>query len=502
MMNISTLFTGFDQAHGTYNVQRTNERGKKEGKALTVPGPATEELWNNHLAGRGPGLGIIPLLADNTVVWSCIDIDDHSIDLAALEKKINELELPLVVARSKSGGAHCFLFLKEPMDAAIVRRVMASWAAALSYGGSEIFPKQSSRYNDQDIGNWLNMPYYNAEMTLRYGIKDGQPLSLDEFVAHANEQMAEPEDVVPIKLEIENGPFNDGPPCLAFLYRNGGFPEGTRNDGMYNVAVYLRKKYPDHWPDRLQEYNVKMCDPPLSLGEINTLAKSIGRKEYNYRCKQQPIVGHCNRAYCLEQQFGVGDGYDEEATPEVSKFTKHEGDPVFWFCEIRGRRVMLTTEEILSQRLFMKKYTDIANHAAAPMPARKWIKFINDRMENCDVVETPEEASPLGQFKLLLEQYLRGQAQATSKEELAHRMTPYRTGTGEVWFRSRGILDYLTTHGFRYKTEHHVWQMLRSLNAEHRSVNVKKIPFNIWILPEPAPIEDDAPLPDFGSEDF
>ena len=37
-------------------------------------------------------------------------------------------------------------------------------AAALGYGGSEIFPKQVKLHLERDdVGNFLNLPYYNAE---------------------------------------------------------------------------------------------------------------------------------------------------------------------------------------------------------------------------------------------------------------------------------------------------------------------------------------------------
>ena len=52
-----------------------------------------------------------------SVKWAAIDIDVNDIDHTGLEEKVVELELPLVVYRSKSGGAHCYLFLEEPCPA-------------------------------------------------------------------------------------------------------------------------------------------------------------------------------------------------------------------------------------------------------------------------------------------------------------------------------------------------------------------------------------------------
>ena len=110
---IQELFAGFDKAYGQFEVQRTTSKGKAEGRAVTVTGPVTDALWTQHLTGSGAGLGVIPLTAGNLVHWACIDIDVVTINHAELEAKIQRLKLPLVVARSKSGGAHCFVFFTE-----------------------------------------------------------------------------------------------------------------------------------------------------------------------------------------------------------------------------------------------------------------------------------------------------------------------------------------------------------------------------------------------------
>ena len=56
--------------------------------------------------------------------------------------KIIEKKLPLVVCRSKSGGAHVFLFIKNWIEAKVLQDTLTSISASLGYAGSEIFPKQ------------------------------------------------------------------------------------------------------------------------------------------------------------------------------------------------------------------------------------------------------------------------------------------------------------------------------------------------------------------------
>ena len=62
--------------------------------------------------------------------------------------------------------------------------VSATMSAALGYGESEIFPKQIKLHLDRgDVGNFLNLPYYDHENGLRYAIlDDGTSANLEEFI--------------------------------------------------------------------------------------------------------------------------------------------------------------------------------------------------------------------------------------------------------------------------------------------------------------------------------
>ena len=183
------LFSGYSQAHGAFEIKETDSQtGKIKGNARTIRRGATLQEWEEHLAGGPRGLGAIPLLDDGvSVTFGVIDLDDNQIDHAQLELHVRELGLPLVVCRSKSGGAHCYLFLEKPCPAQEVVDALANWAAALGYPGVEIFPKQNCREVDEETenprpGNWINLPYHRAETTDRYCVHGGERLSLGQFI--------------------------------------------------------------------------------------------------------------------------------------------------------------------------------------------------------------------------------------------------------------------------------------------------------------------------------
>ena len=104
MERFKVIFEGLDVAYGQHQSEGRRADGKQEGKSYIVKQVVSEELWTAHLNGVGPSLGIIPIRADNTVSWGCIDIDTYPIDYKKIINSIRNLQLPLVPCRSKSGG--------------------------------------------------------------------------------------------------------------------------------------------------------------------------------------------------------------------------------------------------------------------------------------------------------------------------------------------------------------------------------------------------------------
>ena len=124
-----SLFTGLQRGYGI--LHDDNHR--------YVKGQPTTELYQQHLEGK-ISLGIIPITDKSNCKFGAIDIDDHKkggikkgFDYNTLLKKIKFLKLPVTVFKSKSGGAHCYLFLDKFYPAIDVRHIMKKFAYALGY---------------------------------------------------------------------------------------------------------------------------------------------------------------------------------------------------------------------------------------------------------------------------------------------------------------------------------------------------------------------------------
>ena len=145
-------------------VKKTLEGEKRvaEGRRTAME-PLTLAHWQAHLAGE-MGLGIVPCRLDATVVFGALDVDKYDIeDLHfSLPKRVDKLGLPIVITRSKSGGAHLWVFFCKPVPA---KRAIAflEWARDKLRldKKTEIFPKQASVEN-MDAGSWINLPYFGG----------------------------------------------------------------------------------------------------------------------------------------------------------------------------------------------------------------------------------------------------------------------------------------------------------------------------------------------------
>jgi hypothetical protein len=473
------LFQGSTKAHGYFEINKNRGDGKKQGNARTIKtaGPSIT-LWESHLAGEY-GLGVIPIDEQNSCCWGCIDVDVYPLDHTALVTKIESLKLPLVTCRSKSGGAHIFLFTTEPVEAGEMQDTLREVAAGLGYSGLEIFPKQREVLVDRgDIGSWLNMPYFSQTTTTRYGLSvSGEALSPLDFLEFANTRKITPKELYSLTVESADD-LEGGPPCLQILLKQG-FPEGTRNNGLFNIGVYLKKSHPDDWENLLEEYNRKYVQPPLPAQEVLGLIQTHKKKDYNYKCSDEPIRSYCNSTKCRTCKYGVGEAYD---APTFSSLAKLDTDPPLWFLSVNDRRVELTTEQLQNQLRFQRACMDSLNIMPPRVKDARWQELIQHLLDNgLEIIEISQDVSVMGQFEELVEAFCTDLAQASTRDELL--LGKPWTDDGKTYFRIRDLTDYLVKNRFLDLKPNQIASRLRDMNAEHVFFNIRGRGVNTWCIP-------------------
>lgn len=384
---LQDIFKGLENAYGQTKI--TNEirsDGKNEVKSFTIKQPVTDELWKKHISGEEPALGVVPINEDNECKWGCIDIDTYPFDHKSLIKKIREENLPLIVFRSKSGGAHVFCFVREFVPAILMRNRLIAMASIIGHSKTEIFPKQNTIKAERgDVGSFLNMPYHNGDQSTRYAFNDeGEPLTMEKFCEYYDEHSITKQGLQSLQLNKngkEQTDFPDGPPCLQTLTKQGGISEGGRNNGLYNIGVYLKKAFPAEWENKLEDYNKeKYINPPLKAQEVILVTKSLQKKDYDYKCKDQPICDFCQDKLCYTRKFGKAGSPDIDLTG----IRMLDSDPPIYFVTADGETIECDPDTLHDPDKFSKHAMIHINKALLSTNKMMWKRRINKLLSEMD----------------------------------------------------------------------------------------------------------------------
>lgn len=489
------LFEGYDAAYGTYEAKPGGPnvlRGKVEIKssAKTIRSELTPQRWKDHLEGKSP-LGVIPIRDNNTVLWGCIDVDSYGVSHLDLVKKLKSMKLPLLVCRSKSGGAHVFLFMAEPVPASDMQEFLREIAVAIGWGASEIFPKQRTVHLDRgDLGSWLNMPYFGGDETDRYCVDDqGRSLTLSKFLDLA-ESLKQPAVFISQSVETftdspdakPNHDFGDAPPCMQHLSKVG-FPEGTRNKGLLALGVFAKKKFGTKWPETLERWNRELMDPPLPSSEVVDVIRGLERKDYFYTCKDQPLLAHCNSAVCRTRKYGVG---GDDDYPSISGMSVLNTDPPLWFLDVEDQRIELTTEELQNFKYFQRVCMEQLFRTYRTMKQDAWLQVVGEAMRNAVRIEAPKEVGKTGHFYDLLEEFLTDKHCGDAREDLLVGRPYLDEEQGRYYFRLQDLSRMLENNNFRSFSRGQITTRLRQKGGNAHFFNIKGKGVNVWYVPAEA----------------
>lgn len=489
----ASLFRGNERSHGVYHV-----RG---GAMETEHVAAKPEDYKAHLCGER-GLGIVPIMDDHTCWFGVIDIDTpkgkKQVDIYEVERRVRDRDLPLTVCRSKSGDAHLYAFGLEPLPAKLLRDTLAKWAEWLGYKGVEVFPKQDTLPvgdgGERTLGNWINLCWFDAdnEDGLRWTIEGGKRRNFEYFL-----DLAESRRLTPAQL-VEKGAdeHSEAPPCIQSMIASG-VGHGQRNVGLYNIVVYLKQAYPETWRDKAYDLNAKIFEEPLPHSEAKKTISSAGRRDYRYKCKEEPCRSRCKSSICVTRKFGITPDEKGELEmgkpPEFGPLEKYDTDPPRWVLHVDKIPVTLTTSELMDFRYIRVAVADNASRLIAPMKNDQWQAMLHGLMEKVQEREAPEEASATGFIRARLFGFFqrtdltRDGLDPTDREGLllgapvvqVNPMTEQRC----VYFRGQDFIDYLKKNRSEELKGPNLWMALRKIGVEHTRYRVAGKVIPVWFAP-------------------
>jgi len=410
-----SIFEGLERAHGVTKVGESNGDGKKiKGQSFVKREPVTDELWLKHLQGI-ESLGVIPINDDNNCKWGCIDIDSYAgFDHKQLINKIKELNLPLIVFRSKSGGAHVFLFTSDYVSAKSMQDKLTQIKAVLGYGGSEVFPKQTELKSKDDTGNFLNLPYFSGDDTTRYAFdNDGSGATLKDF--YELYEKTKVVDVKNIKVERPESEYSDGPPCIEILAMNK-IGEGGRNNALFHYGTYAKQKWPAEWKSKVILFNATAMEQPLSDSEVQIVVTQHDKKEWGYKCNDQPMCSMCDKNLCRTRKYGIG---QEIVFPGLTDLQVIDLEDPYYYLNVDGERLYLENVKYLRQQsLFQEACMKQLRNRPPTIKEKEWVQITNLLLDNAEVTEPAEGLRTEDQLQNHLEEFCLNRQVSTDKSDL------------------------------------------------------------------------------------
>ena len=476
------IFEGFNGGFGVFHF-KDSPGPKQKGKNYTSRDSLTDEIWLNHLTGKPfkakiikqngeefqcdvDSIGIAPVREDHKCKWGCIDIDQYPVDFKLLNKKIRERKLPLIVVKSKSKGAHTFMFAKDWVPAKLMQQKLTEIATTLGQSNVDrIYPIQTEPKIEErgEIGNWLNLPYYfhnnPNKNKWRCAINDDETeATLEQFFDLYNKYALSEEQLENFTIPLEDDWFKDGPMCLKQM-ATFGFVEGQRNNTLHEIGVYLKKRFPEPegengWKRKLEKYNTHwfkdLQGGPLGSTEVLTIQNSLFKKDYFYGCKKPPLQPFCRAQECRLQKFGVGEG--NVPNNNVSKLSVMISNPKVWFLTYEGKTVVLTSRELATQRLWQIQATEQTGKTPQLVKQGDWETLLQKLQSdgNVTIVPADPETTNRGKLKKFLSKWCLDMIKVEESEngewKTAYQdQSPFVDNEGTVWFQIDWFKKHLDT---------------------------------------------------------
>ena len=529
------LYQGFPDRYGRFTIRRDQPPGAKmEGDATTVfikDDPLTPDVWRAHLEGKR-GIGIVPLMPDNTVHFSAIDVDQyHGPDgwLESIAKRVRWL--PVTCTGSKSGGLHIWLHSFKGMPAKLAVDFLKKVRALLGLTNAlEIFPKQIERTSPQDVGNWINLPMFgDARAVIWYGEDQGAlklgPCDLDSFLslAERNATLATESRIREYLDELraahtpkgaEDLPeIQDGPPCLQrrlygdpesrAMYRKlraddrlskdeaaelqkktaPDCPPGVRNAVLFNYGVYLSLRHNGDTDTVLRALKAINRERKIGLDEkeLIGITRSVTRKDYHFQCNDQALADHCDRERCQLRKYGIARSTKlsfESIAPENVRMLLTD-PPVFLF-DFEGNTISATPDEVVAQVKMQIKILAATKRMPGTIPVSKYGAWVNSWATTAIDVEPPPGADFLSNLREMLLLFLDEAAERTGDEDrfFIGRVV---TRDGKAYFPVRHFRKFLQRDGMRPK-ERELTEALKKLGCVYERARFNGKSARPWVI--------------------
>ncbi|KKL06659.1 hypothetical protein LCGC14_2593830, partial [marine sediment metagenome] len=303
------------------------------------------------------------------------------------------------------------------------------------------------------------------------------------------------------------GEHGQAPPCLQSMIA-GGVPDGMRNEAMYAMTIYMRKRYSEDYRDHLLALNTEVFDPPLPDSEAKRTIKSASRRDYKYKCNEEPCKSLCNRELCLTLEYGID--ADEIEGLTIESLQKITTEPATWLLKLENLPEMeLTSVQLISfPRVKLAMVEKLSLLPKITIKQDIWERAIGKWIETAENIDVPDEASIPGIIRAELIEFLK-EADLNSKgDDLEDRehiargvpVVQMYNGSRVVFFK---LLDFSTFLKRKKREEikgQPLYLALRKVNVGHTRIKIGGSAQPVWYIPIDSKGEVKIPGPKFEVE--
>jgi len=328
------------------------------------------------------------------------------------------------------------------------------------------------------------LPYNHPEYPTRYALDDeGNALdNLSMFIKHYEKKVLSNISMVVIEkpvTEKKNDDFKNAPPCLVTL-ASSGFSEGSRNQCMFQLGVYLRQRFPEQLETKLDYYNTKYFTPPLPSREVLTILKQVEDKKYFYRCEDPTFKSVCEKIRCQTMKFGVGNS----ASNDITSLKKWVSDSPMYEVTHNGKVIILSVDQLANHGEYRKACIAQANESPRPMSPAIWADIVDGLLKNMgdgDYIHLPGEVTAKGQFLDQLKIFLENNGGAKDRQDVLQGMVYEHENY--LFFKPQSFRDFLKMKRFTKMSDSHQYKIFSEFGGNTAKLRVTNKSEHVWKIP-------------------
>ena len=246
--------------------------------------------------------------------------------------------------------------------------------------------------------------------------------------------------------------------------------------------MYAKKKFGENFEEEVHKFHHKYFDDPLRPKEIEKIIKQADKKDWGYKCKDQPMCSLCNKSKCRIRKYGVGDSNIITDVGNVLQYGDNE-DTIYHVTVNNEQTIVCTIEELYDQHKFRKKCLVKLASMPSIMKREDWDMYITTIVSKAIKVKSEFEMTPEGEFRNVLTRYISNQANALDIDDILNGQCFVDHEESKVYFRMDQLQEYMRNRRYGVLTSNQMGIFLRNLGGDYskRKLNNKKGQLVWWI---------------------